>query len=77
MSTSFIRRYYARCSSKADYGQICELERQCICMDDTDFDQIMPDKKVTDPSPKAQDVQLGETLWNLCNQMLKKAGISD
>jgi hypothetical protein len=33
----------------------------------------MPDKKVTDPTEKAQDAQLGERLWSLCNEMLEKA----
>lgn len=32
---------------------------------------IVPDKKVTSPSSKAQDDELGERLWNLMEQMLK------
>lgn len=33
---------------------------------------IIPDKKVVDPSPKAQDEELGERVWKLCNEMLDK-----
>ena len=32
---------------------------------------IVPDKKVTSPSSKAQDEELGERLWNLSEQLLK------
>jgi hypothetical protein len=34
--------------------------------------KIIPDKKIVDPSPKAQDVKLGERLWSLSNEMLQK-----
>lgn len=33
---------------------------------------IVPDKKVTDPSSKAQDVELSEQLWTLSMQLLKE-----
>ncbi|KIX94807.1 uncharacterized protein Z520_09497 [Fonsecaea multimorphosa CBS 102226] len=33
---------------------------------------IVPDKKVTDPSTMAQDVELGERLWRLSEQLLKE-----
>ncbi|KIW84972.1 hypothetical protein Z517_00360 [Fonsecaea pedrosoi CBS 271.37] len=32
---------------------------------------IVPDKKVTDPSSKASDEELGERLWRLSDQLLK------
>lgn len=33
---------------------------------------IVPDRKVTDPSKQAQDVELGENLWRLSEQILKE-----
>jgi hypothetical protein len=33
----------------------------------------MPDKKIADPSEKAQDEALGEQLWSLSDKMLQKA----
>lgn len=33
---------------------------------------IVPDKKVTDPSEKAQDVELGERLWKLSLELLEQ-----
>lgn len=33
---------------------------------------IVPDCKVTDPSKQAQDVELGENLWRLSEQILKE-----
>jgi len=34
---------------------------------------IIPDKKVTDPSEKAQDEKLGDQVWALCEEMLQKS----
>ena len=33
---------------------------------------IVPDKKVTSPSSKAQDVELGEKMWSLSTQILRE-----
>ncbi|KAL8745426.1 MAG: hypothetical protein Q9190_002428 [Brigantiaea leucoxantha] len=33
---------------------------------------IVPDRKVTDPSKQAQDVELGENLWRLSEQILRE-----
>ena len=32
--------------------------------------QIVPDRKVTEPSKEAKDVALGENLWRLSEQLL-------
>ncbi|MCJ1460785.1 hypothetical protein MMC28_011167 [Mycoblastus sanguinarius] len=33
---------------------------------------IVPDRKVTDPSKQAQDIELGENLWRLSEQLLQE-----
>ncbi len=33
--------------------------------------QIVPDRKITSPSSRAQDVELGEQLWKLSEQILQ------
>ena len=34
------------------------------------WSQIVPDRKVTEPSKEAKDVALGESLWQLSEQIL-------
>lgn len=34
--------------------------------------QIVPDRKITDPSKQAQDEELGENLWRLSEQIIEE-----
>ena len=34
--------------------------------------QIVPDRKVTEPSKQARDEQLGENLWRLSEQIIQE-----
>jgi WW domain-containing oxidoreductase len=42
------------------------LDRGCLLTEN----QIVPDRKVTDPSSEARDQQLGENLWQLTEKII-------
>ena len=50
---------------------LCRFSEPILLIRCTQTLQIVPDRKITDPSKQAQDEELGENLWRLSEQIIE------